>query len=184
MFFVMVEEFCYSIHCHWLLIIFFFHFIRSLFDRTGVEHRVSSPYHPQNNGLDERMNQTLVHTLTKMTSSEDDWDLYIEAALYAYRIGIQDSSRFSPFLLLYNRHPRKAIDHELIFATAEPMSTAGTVTPDKMIANMLEMRKEYHQKAQSNIKRAQERQEYFDAKHDNNHMSDELKKYTDSTRYN
>ena len=65
------------------------------------------------------------------------------------------------------------------------MSTAGTVTPDKMIANMLEMRKEYHQKAQSNIKRAQERKkEYFDAKHDSNHVSDELKNYTDSTRYN
>ena len=61
---------------------------------------------------------------------------------------------------------------------AEPMSTAGTVTPDKMIANMLEMRKEYHQKAQSNIKRAQERKkEYFDAKHDSNHVSDELKNY-------
>ena len=145
-----------------------------------MEHRVSSPYHPQTNGLNERMNQTLVHALTKMTTSEDEWDLYIEAALYAYQIGIQDSSRFSPFFLLYNRHPRKAIDHELRSATAAPTSIASnddTVTPDKMVADMLELRKEYHQKAQTIIKRAQERQkEYFDAKHDSKHVSDVLSK--------
>ena len=57
-----------------------------------------------------------------------------------------------------------------------------TVTPDEMITNMLELRKEYHQKAQSNIKRAQERQkEYFDAKHDSHHVSDGLKNDSDST---
>ena len=32
---------------------------RRLFELTGSEHRVSSAYHPQTNGLDERMNQTL-----------------------------------------------------------------------------------------------------------------------------
>ena len=117
--------------------------------------------------------------------AEDEWDLYIEAALYAYRIGIQDSSRFSPFFLLYNRHPRKAIEHELRSATAVSTSIASnddTVAPDKMVADMLELRKEYHQKAQTNIKRAQERQkEYFDAKHDSNHVSDVLKNVGAST---
>ena len=31
-----------------------------LFDKVGIEHRISSAYHPQTNGLDERMNQTVM----------------------------------------------------------------------------------------------------------------------------
>ena len=36
---------------------------KTLFDLTDVEHRISSAYHPQTNGLDERTNQTLVRPL-------------------------------------------------------------------------------------------------------------------------
>ena len=78
-----------------------FAFIRSLFERTGVDHRDSSPYHPQTNGLDEQMNQTLVHALNKLTTEEGQWDQFIDVALYAYHISIQDSSLFSSFVLLY-----------------------------------------------------------------------------------
>ena len=87
-----------------------------------MEHRISSPYHPQTNGLDERMNQTLVHTLIKMANSEDQWDKNIDVALYVYRISMQDSTRFSPFYLLYNRHPRNAIQHAVDSSTVEPTS--------------------------------------------------------------
>ena len=137
-----------------------------------MDHRISSPYHPQTNGLDERMNQTLVHALNKLTTEEGQWDQFIDAALYAYRISIQDSSRFSPFVLLYNRQPRKAIDHELVSANpTSPTSSDDGSSSDEIVAQMLAVRKEYHQKAYANIKRAQERQkEYFDAKHDSNHV--------------
>ena len=90
-----------------------FTFIRSLFELTGVDHRISSLYHPQTNELDEQMNQTLVHALNKLTTEEGQWDQFIDA----YRISIQDSSWFFPFVLLYNRQPRKVIDHEFVSAT-------------------------------------------------------------------
>ena len=61
---------------------------------------MSSLYYPQTNGLDKRTNQTLVHALTKLTIFHDEWDEFLDAALYAYRIGVQDSTRFSPFLAL------------------------------------------------------------------------------------
>ena len=55
---------------------------------TGVEHRISAPYHPQTNGLDERFNQTLVNCLTKLVGEhQDKWDEYIDVALFAYRYG-------------------------------------------------------------------------------------------------
>ena len=47
----------------------------SLFEMTGVKQWVSSAYHPQTNGLDERLNQTLITTLKKVVdASSDDWD--------------------------------------------------------------------------------------------------------------
>ena len=147
---------------------------RCLYERTQVEHRVSSPYHPQTNGLDER---TLVHTLTKLTTSHDEWDQCIDAALYAYCIGIQDSSRFSPFFLLYNRHPRKAIDYELKTAmdsegTATEHSSSHTDTFEETMQKLLDVREQYHQRAHCNIRVAQKRQKmYYDAKHDSNHVS-------------
>ena len=40
-----------------------------LFKLTGVKQCVSSAYHPQTNGLDERLNQTLVTTLKKVVDA-------------------------------------------------------------------------------------------------------------------
>ena len=58
----------------------------NLFQLTGVKHKISAAYHPQTNGLDERFNQTLCNALTKMAEGkEEEWDKYIDAALFAYR---------------------------------------------------------------------------------------------------
>ena len=44
--------------------------------RMGIDHRKTSAYHPQSNGLTERYNQTLIYTLVKYTNEEqDDWDM-------------------------------------------------------------------------------------------------------------
>ena len=42
---------------------------------TGIEHRVTSAYHPQTNGLTERFNQTLQTALLKVVNDKQtDWD--------------------------------------------------------------------------------------------------------------
>ena len=114
----------------------------------------------------------------KLSTSQDEWDLHIDAALYAYRIGMQNSSRFSPFFLLYNRHPRKAIDHELKTTVdvhnkenvADVVNTSDAL--ENIIEQLLDVREKYQQKARKNIEIAQERQKtYYDAKHDSNHVS-------------
>lgn len=59
----------------------------NLFEKTGVDHRISAAYHPQTNGLDERFNQTLVRMLIKMSGEKSQkWDEFLDAALFAYRL--------------------------------------------------------------------------------------------------
>ena len=120
---------------------------RCLFDLTEVEHRISSPYHPQTNGLDERTNQTLMRALIKFSEAKVDWDLNIDAALYAYLISKQASSQFSPFFLMYNRNPRKAIDHELGSISEQ----SSTNEMEESLDTLLKIRDLYHEKALTNI---------------------------------
>ena len=139
-----------------------------LFDLTSVEQRISSAYHPQTNGLDERTNQTLVKALIKLSSSQEDWDLNIDSALYAYRIARHDSTGYSPFFLLYSRHPRKAIDYDLMDEDGADKATTSTTYDDteEIMDRLIDIRQQYHDKAKLNIEKAQERQKkYYDAKY-------------------
>ena len=141
-----------------------------LFKLTGIEHRISSPYHPQTNGLDERLNQTLTRALIKFAEAKENWDENIDAALYAYHIAKHDSSQFSPFFMMYNRHPRMAIDHKI-----SPNTNTGASLPtsdmEETLGDLLSIRKKYHLKAHKNILRAQQRQKaQYDAKHDTLHV--------------
>ena len=153
---------------------------KTLFDLTGIEHRISSAYHPQTNGLDERTNQTLVRALIRLTSNhQDKWDLYLDSALYSYRISRQDSSKYSPYFLLYNRHPRKAIDHEIAAHTQDVPAEEMLNTPlaneevDDVMEKLVVLREHHKTRATNNIQKAQERQKkYYDAKHDSNHVSE------------
>ena len=68
---------------------------------TGVDHRISSAYHPQTNGQDERFNQTLQRSLLKLVNEEqNNWDQYIDSVLFAYRTSKQSSSKYTPFRLM------------------------------------------------------------------------------------
>lgn len=62
-------------------------------------HRIqTTPYHPQTDGLVERLNQTLKSMLRKFVcESGKDWDQWLPYLLFAYREVPQTSTGFSPF---------------------------------------------------------------------------------------
>ncbi len=73
----------------------------------GIESLRTTPYHPQTDGLTERLNQTFKQMLRKFISeSGKDWDQWLPYLLFVYREVPQASTGFSPFELLYGRDVR------------------------------------------------------------------------------
>ena len=64
-------------------------------------------YHIQTDGLVERFNLTLTDMFAKtVKKGGPDWDEKFPFVLYAYRVSVQESTKESPFFLLYGRDPR------------------------------------------------------------------------------
>ena len=82
-----------------------------LFQLTGSEHRVTSAYHPQSNGLVERFNQTLVDGLVKRAhDNQQQWDQHIDSVLFAYRTLTHKSTKMTPFFVMHLREPNLGVD--------------------------------------------------------------------------
>src|SRR3954464_2500480 len=71
----------------------------------------TTAYHPQGNGLTERTNQMVKNILSKLTKNQSAWDHYLDSALFAIRTICQDSTKFSPFELVYGRQPAREFHH-------------------------------------------------------------------------
>ncbi len=63
------------------------------------DHRLTTAYHPQANGLDERLNQTLVNSLSKFAE-----------VVYSYNTAVQESSKHTPFEAMFGRVGRLPVD--------------------------------------------------------------------------
>ena len=68
-------------------------------------------YHHQANGLVEGHNQTIKNSLVKvLRDNHEMWPHIIEGILFAYRVSRHSSTKYSPFMMLYNREPILPID--------------------------------------------------------------------------
>ena len=81
----------------------------------------TSGYHPQTDGLVEKFNSTLINMISKCCQKSKDWDKQLPYLLFAYRANIQQSTKESPFFLLYGRDPRMPSDSALNCASTPYM---------------------------------------------------------------
>ena len=90
------------------------HFNNQIIDRLTkrfeIKHLLSTPYHPQTNGLVERFNRTLCESLAKLVKQVEQWDQFIQPVLFAYRTSKQSTTKISPFYLTYGREAKLPID--------------------------------------------------------------------------
>uniref|UniRef100_A0A8C5PSV7 Integrase catalytic domain-containing protein n=1 Tax=Leptobrachium leishanense TaxID=445787 RepID=A0A8C5PSV7_9ANUR len=76
-----------------------------------ISHLRTSVYHPQTDGLVERFNKTLKSMLKKVVDKDGkNWDFLLPYLMFAIREVPQASTGYSPFELLYSRHPRGLLD--------------------------------------------------------------------------
>lgn len=64
----------------------------------------TSGYHPQTNGLVDSTLQSMISKSSDENPTE--WDKQLPLLLFAYRLIVQESTKESPFYLLYGQDPR------------------------------------------------------------------------------
>ncbi len=76
--------------------------ILNLCEKLHIDQRISSAYHPQTNGLDERFNQTHWFGHCRRWSRQKKNGICVSRLFcLAYRTSQQASSKYTPFELLY-----------------------------------------------------------------------------------
>ena len=142
---------------------------RELMKVFGIDHRLTTAYHPQANGLDERFNQTLVNVLSKFHQiNRDRWDEKLAEVVYSYNSAYQESSKHTPFEAMFGRVARLPVD----------INTDKQYDPDRILQQILASdepdeeersakRRKTEADVKANIEKAQQKQkEYYDRKHD------------------
>ena len=77
----------------------------------GISRTQTSAYHPQGNGQVERLNRTLKDMLAKSIHQDQrNWDRELQKVLFAYRVSINESTGYTPFLATFGRSPQLPVD--------------------------------------------------------------------------
>ena len=118
-------------------------------------HKVNTTtYHPQTDGLVERFNRTLTTMLAKtVEKGGKDWDKHLPFVLFAYRACVQESTRESPFYLLYGRDPRLPTEKMLC-----PTQTRTVIDLKEYGRDLTEKMSQAWEFARESVKKAQKRQ--------------------------
>ena len=125
--------------------------MNEVYSLLGLHKVNTTAYHPQTDGLVERFNRTLTDMLA-MTVKENgrDWDKHLPYVLFAYRTSLQESTRESPFYLLYGRDPRLPTE-EVLRGNLERKVT----NTEDYRGEMVERLSQAWKKAQSEVQKAQ-----------------------------
>lgn len=71
----------------------------------------TTPYNPRCNGLTERFNKALTTMLSMYCNQDpDNWDIFIPHMLLSYRNTLHETTKYSPYSLLFGRAPTLPID--------------------------------------------------------------------------
>ncbi|GFX55818.1 retrovirus-related Pol polyprotein from transposon 297 [Trichonephila clavipes] len=89
--------------------------VSSLVDLCNIDHRFTTAYHPQTNGLTERFNKTLADMLMYVDVEQKNWDEILPFVTFAYNTAKQETTGFTPFYLLHGREAETTLDTMLPF---------------------------------------------------------------------
>src|SRR6266498_712370 len=125
--------------------------VKELLKQFQIWYQTVSLYRPQANGMIERFNRTLGEALCKLKEVYD-WDKFVKPTLMAYNTNQQNSTKMTPYFLMYGRTARLPLKGEAL---------SRNTLLDRVIM-MIHKLSIFRESARIAIKRAQEkmRQEY------------------------
>ncbi|UYV69962.1 hypothetical protein LAZ67_7001332 [Cordylochernes scorpioides] len=126
-----------------------------------VKHCFTTSYHPQTNGLTERLNRTLINMISMHVNTyQKNWDEILPFVTHAYNTTIQETTGYSSFFLLFGREPMSLLDDDNI-----PIDS-NMSDYDKYIENYLDKIAWTRQAVINNTEKTQERMKRnYDKKH-------------------
>ena len=134
-------------------------FWKRIFKLVGTKIALSTAFHPQSDGQTERTNRTLETILrTQINGTQTNWDDLLPMAEFAINSTPNESTKFSPFQLMYGKIPQMPVD----------LVDRDSVTPaaEEFISAMAGAVKE----ARENILKAQQGQKTQADKHRRDHQ--------------
>ncbi|GFU23068.1 transposon Tf2-9 polyprotein [Trichonephila clavipes] len=133
--------------------------VSSLVDLCNIDHRFTTAYHPQTNGLTERFNKTLTDMLLMYVDVEQkNWDEILPFVTFAYNTAKQETTGFTPFYLLHGREAETTLDTMLPFCPND--------FDDNNITKIAARAEESRQLARVHTLRAQDKdRRRYDSKH-------------------
>lgn len=115
-----------------------------------------APYHPQTNGLVEKMNGTIQRTLTKLVrDSPQTWDEHLNATLFALRTKKQLTTQFSPYFLMFGREARYPVEVPASYEVTEDQIQ--TLVSNGEISQTLALIQKHRQMASENMSKVREK---------------------------
>eukprot|EP00253_Pinus_taeda_P010463 PITA_10463 len=90
------------------------HKLAATLNNYHVQHKITTPYHPQANGQVESSNKVIESILTKnVASHRRDWAARLPEALWAYRTTWRSTTDYSPYHLVFGKQPIFPIEFEI-----------------------------------------------------------------------
>ena len=82
----------------------------ALWESLGIEHKRTTPFHPQTNSSAEVFNKTIQHylttTLTEAEANHLDWEWLLGPLMLSFNTAVHKSTRVSPFYAMFGYDPR------------------------------------------------------------------------------
>ena len=124
-----------------------------LFD---VDKTRTTPFHPQSDGLVERLNRTLESMLSLYVADNQlDWDQYLDCMMMAYRATPQGSSQCSPNMLMLGRETELPVD---LMVGKPPCSENNATDEIEYVCKLREKLEDAHEYARYKLLQSAHRQ--------------------------
>src|SRR5262249_34691430 len=110
-------------------------FWSEFFARIGTKLKMSTAFHPETDGLSERMNRTIEEVLRHYVNSrKNDWEDHLPLAEFAFNKSVNASTGRSPFEVVYGCVPRSPFE-ALVPSEGDPPAVVEVLRRQKAVVD-------------------------------------------------